>query len=215
MAERDLEFIHRFIPATATDLDVTLLLLHGTGGNEDDLLELGSELLPGASLLSPRGRVLEGDMPRFFRRFAEGVFDIDDLKLQTHALHDFALAAAKRYGVPGNRMVAVGYSNGANIAASLLLLHPELLSGAILFRGMVPLMPDSTPDLRSTKVLVGSGRRDPIVPYREGDALAKLLASFGAEVEAYWDQGGHELGMDDLKKAQNWLQRKFSGSGTV
>ena len=154
-------------------------------------------------------------MPRFFRRFAEGVFDIDDLKLQTHALYDFALAAARRYGVAQNRMVAVGYSNGANIAASLLLLHPELLSGAILFRGMVPLMPDSTPDLRSTKVLVGSGRRDPIVPYREGDALAKLLASFGAEVEAYWDQGGHELGMDDLTKAQIWLRRQFSRSGTV
>jgi phospholipase/carboxylesterase/glyoxalase family protein len=213
MAEADLKFIHRFIPATAPDMGVTLLLLHGTGGNENDLLELGSELLPGAAMLSPRGRLLEGNMPRFFRRFAEGVFDIDDLKLQTHALHDFALAAAKRYGVPGNRMVAVGYSNGANIAASLLLLHPELLSGAILFRGMVPLTPDSAPDLKSTKVLVGSGKRDPIIPYKEGDALAKLLASFGAEVEAYWDQGGHELGMEDVMKAQNWLRRNFSGPG--
>jgi predicted esterase len=213
MAEPDLKFVHRFIPATAADMDVTLLLLHGTGGNENDLLELGGELLPGAAMLSPRGRVLERGMPRFFRRFAEGVFDIDDLKLQTHALHDFALAAAKSYGIPGNRMVAVGYSNGANIAASLLLLHPELLSGAILFRGMVPLTPDSAPDLRSTKVLVGSGEHDPIIPYKAGDALAKLLASLGAEVEAYWDKGGHELGMDDLVTAQNWLFRNFSGSG--
>jgi predicted esterase len=212
VAEPDLKFIHRFIPAAAPDAGVTLLLLHGTGGNEDDLLELGSELLPGAAILSPRGRVMEGDMPRFFRRFAEGVFDIDDLKLQTHALADFVVTAAKRYGVAANKIVAAGYSNGANIAASLLLLHPELLSGAILFRGMVPLIPDSAPDLKSTKVLVGSGRRDPIIPSKEGDALAKLLASFGAEVEAYWDPGGHELGMDDLMKAQNWLWRNFSQS---
>jgi|SRR5580692_118409 predicted esterase len=213
MAEPDLKFIHRFIPATAPDVGVTLLLLHGTGGNENDLLELGSELFPGAPMLSPRGRVLERDMPRFFRRFAEGVFDIDDLKLQTHALNDFVVTAAKHYGVSANRIVAVGYSNGANIAASLLLLQPELLSGAILFRAMVPLTPDSAPDLKSTKVLVGSGKHDPIIPYKAGDALAKLLASFGAEVEAYWDQGGHELGMDDLTKAQNWLRRNFSVSG--
>ena len=122
--------------------------------------------------------------------------------------------------------MAAGYSNGANIAASLLLLHPELLSGAVLFRGMVPLTPDSAPDLRSTKVLVGvrklprrmpllvgSGKHDPIIPYKQGDALAKLLASFGAEVEAYWDQGGHELGMDDVMKGQDWLGRNFSQSG--
>lgn len=94
-----------------------------------------------------------------------------------------------------------------------MLLHPELLSGAVLFRGMVPLTPDSAPDLRSTKVLVGSGKHDPIIPYKQGDALAKLLASFGAEVEAYWDQGGHELGMDDVMKGQDWLGRNFSQSG--
>jgi predicted esterase len=212
MAELDLKFIHRFIPATAPDVEVTLLLLHGTGGNENDLLELGSELFPGAPMLSPRGRVLERGMPRFFRRFAEGVFDIDDLKLQTHALHGFVVTAAKCYGVAANRIVAVGYSNGANIAASLLLLHPELLSGAILFRGMVPLMPDSAPDLKLVKVLVGSGRHDPIIPYKEGDALAKLFASFGAEVEAYWDQGGHELGIDDVTAGRNWLRRNFGAT---
>lgn len=204
------QFIHQFIPATQPDLNTTLLLLHGTGGNEEDLLPLGRELLPGAALLSPRGRVLENGMPRFFRRFGEGVFDVDDLKFQTHELNDFIKAAAQQYGVAKNKMVAVGYSNGANIAASLLLLHPHAVAGAVLFRAMVPFTPDFEPDLGRSSVLISGGIADPIIPRDNTEALAVMLTSFGAEVEVHWHPGGHELGQDDLTAAKQWLSRKVA-----
>jgi phospholipase/carboxylesterase len=208
------QFIHQFVPATQPDMGITLLLLHGTGGNEDDLLPLGRELLPGAALLSPRGRVSENGMPRFFRRFAEGVFDVDDLKFQTHELNDFIKAAAQRYGVAENKLVAVGYSNGANIGASLLLLHPYVLAGAILLRAMVPFTPDFQPDLERISVLLGGGMYDTIVPRDNTEALATMLTSFGAETEVHWHRGGHELGQDDLTAAKDWLSRKFTfGAG--
>ena len=133
-----LDFIHKWVPATRPNNNITLLLLHGTGGNEDDLIPLGSELSPGSSMLSPRGKVLENGMPRFFRRFAEGVFDVEDLKYRTNELAGFIEAASSRYGFDQNSIVGVGYSNGANIGASLLLLHPGVLRGAVLFRPMVP-----------------------------------------------------------------------------
>lgn len=209
MAEPDRSFAHEFVPAAASDTGVTLLLLHGTGGDEHDLVPLGKQLLPGAALLSPRGRVLENGMPRFFRRFAEGVFDVEDLKFRTHELYAFVSGAVERYGVQENKIVAMGYSNGANIAASLLLLHPRLLSGAVLFRAMVPFIPDAVPDLGGTRVFLGPGRRDPIVPRQDTERLGNLLESFGAEVEVHWHQGGHELGQDDLTAARNWLARKF------
>lgn len=202
------QFIHQFIPATQPDLGITLLLLHGTGGNEQDLVPLGRELLPGAALLSPRGRVLENGLPRFFRRFGEGVFDVPDLKFQTNDLHDFINTASQQYGVAKNKVVAIGYSNGANIAASLLLLHPHALAGAVLFRPMVPFTPDFPPDLGHTSVLLSGGMRDPIVPRDNTERLSALLASFGAEVEMYWHRGGHELGQDDLTAAEQWLSRK-------
>jgi phospholipase/carboxylesterase/glyoxalase family protein len=204
------QFIHQFLPAAQPELGITLLLLHGTGGNENDLLPLGRELLPGAALLSPRGRVLENGMPRFFRRFAEGVFDVDDLKFQTHELNDFIKAASQRYGVVKNKLVAVGYSNGANIATSLLLLHPHALAGAALFRAMVPFTPDFAPNLEHTSVLLGGGMRDTIVPRDVTEELATMLASFGAETEVYWHRGGHELGEDDLTAAKQWLSRKVA-----
>jgi phospholipase/carboxylesterase len=138
------DFIHEFLPGSS---ERTLLLLHGTGGNERDLIPLGRELGPNASLLSPRGKVLENGMPRFFRRLAEGVFDLEDLKRRTYELADFVIAAAERYNIERQNIAAVGYSNGANIAASMLILRPEILSGAILFRAMVPLLPDVEPDL--------------------------------------------------------------------
>ena len=138
----DLEFVHRYVPSTGGS-PLTLLLLHGTGGSENDLLHLGRELSPGAALLSPRGRVLENGMPRFFRRLSEGVFDINDLTSQTHALARFVEAASKSYGFRADRVVAVGFSNGANIAGSTLILHPEALAGAVLFRPMVPFMPET------------------------------------------------------------------------
>src|ERR1700719_2478432 len=133
------DFIHEFVPGNS---DRTLLLLHGTGGNERDLIPLGQELDPNASLLSPRGKVLENGMPRFFRRLAEGVFDLEDLKKRTQELADFVVSAAEHYKIDNKQIVAVGYSNGANIAASMLLLRPEVLPAAILFRAMVPLIPE-------------------------------------------------------------------------
>src|SRR5437868_10510748 len=151
------EFIHVYRPP-ATPGGPILLLLHGTGGNENDLVPLAEVLLPGAGILSPRGKVLENGMPRFFRRLAEGVFDVEDLKLRTHELADFVTAAAERYDIDGKRIVAVGYSNGANIAASVLLVCPGIFSAAILFRAMVPLIPESQPDLSSTRVWIGAGR---------------------------------------------------------
>src|SRR5437867_5312003 len=155
------DFIHEFVPSTSNR---TLLLLHGTGGNERDLIALGRELDPNAALLRPRGKVLENWMPRFFRRLAEGIFDLEDLKYRTNDLADFVAAAAQHYGFAADNVVAVGYSNGANIAASMLLLRPEILSAAILFRAMVPLNPETQPNLSSVRVWIGAGSFDPIVP---------------------------------------------------
>ncbi|HJX26089.1 MAG TPA: hypothetical protein VJ252_08025, partial [Chthoniobacterales bacterium] len=137
------DFIHEFVPGTSGR---TLLLLHGTGGNEHDLLPLGRVLDPTAALLSPRGKILENGMPRFFRRLAEGVFDLEDLKKRTHELADFVAASAEQYQFAADKLVAVGYSNGANIAGSMLLLRPETFRTAILFRAMVPLVPENLPD---------------------------------------------------------------------
>ena len=204
------QFIHQFLPATQPDPGITLLLLHGTGGNEQDLLRLGRELLPGAALLSPRGRVLENGMPRFFRRFEEGVFNVDDLKFQTHGLNDFIQAASRQYGVAKNKVVAVGYSNGANIAASLLLLHPHALTAAVLFRAMVPFTPDFEPNLGHTSALLSGGVQDPIVPRENTERLAGMLTSFGADTEVHWHRGGHELGEDDVSVAKQWLSRRVA-----
>src|SRR5213594_4173702 len=151
------DFIHEFAPGTSNR---TLLLLHGTGGNERDLIPLARELDSRAALLCPRGKVLENGMPRFFRRVAEGVFDLDDLKKRTNELADFVAAAAQRYGFTADKVVAVGYSN----AASMLLLRPEILSAAVLFRAMVPLIPDTPPNISSVRVWIGAGTNDPIIP---------------------------------------------------
>lgn len=196
------DFIHEFVPGSS---ERTLLLLHGTGGNERDLIPLGRDLDPGASLLSPRGKVLENGMPRFFRRLAEGVFDLKDLTKRTHELADFVIAAAQRYKIDTENIVAVGYSNGANIAASMLLLRPEILSGAILFRAMVPLVPETQPNLSSVRVWIGAGTIDPIVPASETKRLAELLRSAGANVTMRFFEGGHELTQDDVETAREWL----------
>ena len=181
--------VHRFV--AASDLaGVTLLLLHGTGGNEEGLIPLGQELLPGAGLLSPRGRVLENGMPRFFRRLAEGVFDQEDLRTRTDELARFVADAARVYGLQDDRMVAVGYSNGANIAASLPLRHPSVLSGAVLFRPMVPFHPNPAPDLKGIPVFMAAGRRDPIVQAEQTSGLAEILQEAGASVSIHWHPGG-------------------------
>src|SRR6266496_6114087 len=196
------DFIHEFVPGISNR---TLLLLHGTGGNERDLVPLGRELDPRAALLSPRGKVLENGMPRFFRRLAEGVFDLEDLKNRTNELADFVAAAAQHYGFAADEVVAVGYSNGANIAASLLLLRPEVLSVAILFRAMVPLVPDKQPKLSSMRVWIGAGTDDPIIPTSETKRLAELLRSAGADVTIRHFAAGHGLTSQDLEVARDWL----------
>jgi predicted esterase len=196
------DFIHEFVPGTSSR---TLLLLHGTGGNERDLIPLGRELDPNAALLSPRGKVLENGMPRFFRRLAEGVFDLEDLKYRTNELADFVSAAAQHYGFSTDQLVAVGYSNGANIAASMLLLRPEIMHGAILFRAMVPLNPEALPDLSSVRVWIGAGDQDPIVPASEPKRLVELLRRAGADVTIRFAKAGHGLTNDDLEAARHWL----------
>jgi phospholipase/carboxylesterase len=200
----DLGFIHRFVPGTRPGA-VPILLLHGTGGNETDLLDLGRSLAPGAPLLSPRGKILENGMPRFFRRLAEGVFDIPDLKFQAEELARFVGDARVRYDLGDTPPVALGFSNGANMAAALLLLHPGTLSGALLLRPMVPLVPDRPPDLAGVRVLIAAGLRDPIVPPAESQALGDLLRRSGAEVALYWSNGGHGLVQDDLAAAERWM----------
>jgi predicted esterase len=199
-----LSFTHVYQAPSAPGLP-TLLLLHGTGGNERDLLPLAAQLLPGAGVLSPRGKVLERGMPRFFRRFAEGVFDLEDLRQRTVELAGFVTEASAHYQFDPTRVVGVGFSNGANIAASTLLLSPGTLEGGILFRAMVPIVPDPLPALRGARVLISNGRVDPLVPTQETDRLAALLRSSGADVTVHWHQAGHQLVHDDVTQAGEWL----------
>ena len=201
----DLAFIHRFIPAPSGTTGRTLLLLHGTGGDENDMIPLGRDLDPTAALLSPRGRVLENGMPRFFRRLAEGIFDEEDVVLRAHELADFVAAAAARYEFDLPRVTAVGYSNGANIAAALLLLRPELLTGAVLFRAMVPLVPPAVPDLSYTRVLLSSGEHDPIVPTENTQRLAAMLRDAGVTVTVRFEPAGHALAFGDIAAAKEWI----------
>lgn len=197
-------YIHQYLPGT--DLSAPpLLLLHGTGGNEHDLLKVAQRLSPGSALLSPRGDVLENGMPRFFRRFAEGVFDLADVERRTHALADFIAASAAQYGFPKDRLIALGLSNGANIASSLLLLRPESLAGAVLWRPMVVLNPAEVPPLQSKRVLITSGRRDPIVPVEDPPRLEEILRSGGADVSLHWIEAGHQLTNVDLSATQEFL----------
>lgn len=208
MTERrapELGFIHRFDPGAGGRGDLTLLLLHGTGGDENDLLPIGRALSPDAALLSPRGQVLERGMPRFFRRIAEGVFDEADLIARTHELAEFIRRATAHYGVNPLGVVAVGYSNGANIAASTLLLHPGVLHGAILFRPMVPFEPRTVPQLPGTPVLISAGRLDPIIPAANTERLAELLRTAGAAVTMHVEPAGHELREAELAVAREWL----------
>src|SRR5881394_3728184 len=197
------DFIHELVPGSSSR---TLLLLHGTGGNERDLIPLGRALDPNASLLGPRGKVLESGMPRFFRRLAEGVFDLEDLKTRTNELADFVAAAARHYKLATDHIVGVGYSNGANIAASMLLLRPEIMHGAILFRAMVPLNPDTLPDLSSARVWIGAGDQDPIVPASETKRLAELFCRAGADVTIRFFNADHGLTSSEIETAGQWLK---------
>ena len=205
----DLGFIHKFLPApSGPSHPVTLLLLHGTGGDENDLLALGNELWTGAALLGVRGKVLENGMPRFFRRFSEGVFDVEDLKFRTEELAQFIDEAAERYHFSKKKLMVVGYSNGANIGASLILLHPHYMAAAVLFRAMVPFVPDLIRDFSHLSVFIGAGRLDPIVPSGQVEELGALFESGGADLTISWSQSGHELGGDDIRAAKIWLSRE-------
>jgi len=199
-------FIYRFEPGTRPEA-TPLLLLHGTGGNESDMLALGRTVAPDAALLSPRGKVLEHGMARFFRRLAEGVFDEDDVRRRAHELADFVDNARTLYGIPAP--VALGYSNGANIAAAMLLLHPEVLSGAVLLRAMVPLTTAPPVDLAAKPVLIISGAQDPIVTAENAARLADLLRASRATVDHRVLPAGHGLSDADVAMAQQWL-RKFT-----
>lgn len=203
-------FEHRFVPARSGGASETLVLLHGTGGDEDSLVWLGRALAPHAALLSPRGKVLERGASRFFRRHPSGALDVEDLKFRTEELADFVEEAALDYGFDPRGVVAVGYSNGANVAGGLLLLRPGFLRGAVLLRPAVPLVPEVIPDLGGTPVLVAGGRKDPMVPPEETGRLAGLLRAAGAEVTLRWHDGGHALGHEELEGAQEWLSRKES-----
>jgi len=200
----DLGFVHIFVPADEP-ASPTLLLLHGTGGNEQDLLPLGRELWPGAALLGLRGKVLENGMPRFFRRFGEGVFDVEDLKARTHELAEFIDSAAEHYAISKRHLIAVGYSNGANIAASLILLHPHYLRAAVLFRAQIPFTPDLARSFTGLSVFIGAGIQDQIVPRDQTEQLAAILEGGGADISLFWHRGGHELGDDDVSAAKTWL----------
>ena len=202
MSEKDLGFVHRFFPGES---GATLLLLHGTGGDENDLVPLGRELAPDAAILSPRGKVSEYGAARFFRRLAEGVFDQEDLVFRTHELADFVEAASREYGLDPSRLIAVGYSNGANIAASLMLLHPGLLRAAVLIRAMVPFEPEEPPDLSGMPVFLAAGRGDQMISPQNTERLAEILREGGADLDLRWRNTGHALTYEEVAEAEEWL----------
>jgi phospholipase/carboxylesterase len=200
----DLGFDHRYL-AGDDESGPTLLLLHGTGGNEEDLIPLGQELLPGAAILSPRGKVSEHGAPRFFRRLAEGVFDHEDLLFRTHELASFVEAAAGEYAFDSSKIIAVGYSNGANVAASAILLHPGLLRAAVLFRAMVPFEPEAAPDLAGMPAFLAAGRMDRMIPPDNTQRLAAILTEAGADVDLRWRNVGHPLTYEEVGEAAEWI----------
>ncbi|WP_342726930.1 alpha/beta hydrolase [Bradyrhizobium sp. B097] len=195
-------FVYRFEKASKADAP-PLLLLHGTGGDENDLLQLGAMISPGSALLSPRGRVLEHGMPRFFRRLAEGVFDEQDVRKRALELGAFVEDAGRRHGIAAP--VAVGFSNGANIAAALLLMKPDVLAGAVLMRAMVPLSDPPKARLDGKPVLILSGQADPIVPPGNAARLSAMLADAGAKVILRTLPSGHQLSQADVNLAHDWI----------
>lgn len=187
----------------------TLLLLHGTGGNEHDLVGLGKEIDAAANILSVRGNVLENGMPRFFKRLAEGVFDLEDLQLRTEELKKFIDEAAENYEFDRNNVVAIGYSNGANIAGNLLFEYENVLKGAILHHPMVPRRDVELPEMPKAPVFIGAGKNDHMCPAAESEELQDMLQRAGAEVELYWHAYGHQLTQDEVQAAKQWYQSKF------
>lgn len=202
---------HEWVPGASGASSPTVLLLHGTGDDESDLISLGTELAPGASLLSPRGQVSERGMPRFFRRLADGAFDEADIRARVPQLAAFVRSASATYRFALESLFALGYSNGANMAASLMLLEPGVLRGAVLMRAVMPVEPIQRPDLEGTAVLISAGRLDPSSPAMRTQRLADALSAAGAEVTLRWQSAGYELVPGDLEDARAWLSQRLTG----
>jgi phospholipase/carboxylesterase len=199
-----LTFTHKFV-ASSTEGLPTVLLLHGTGGDESTLLPLGRAIAPGAALLSPLGKVLENGRARFFRRFSERVFDLEDLRFRTDELLSFL----REFGLD-SPIVAIGYSVGANIAAHMMLRHPGVLAGAVLLRGMTPYDYEEAPDLSGTRVLISNGRLDPVATAEETERLFERFQACGADVLLHWHEGGHDVAPDDVREARRWFDLNFA-----
>jgi phospholipase/carboxylesterase len=201
----DLGFIHRFLPAEDSSHDETLVVLHGTGGDENDLIGIGQAIAPGAAIVSPRGNVLEAGAPRFFKRLAEGVFDPKEVRSRAEDLARFIRSAVVTYRLDPSRVFALGYSNGANIASTVMLVEPGILQGAILFRPMLVYEPSEKSDLTGSAVFISAGRMDPIVPVASVERLAGLFESAQAEVTLKWQLAGHHLVPSEVREAADWL----------
>jgi phospholipase/carboxylesterase len=201
----DIGFIHRFVPAEDKASAETLVVLHGTGGDENDLIGIGQRIAPGAAILSPRGNVLENGAPRFFKRLAEGVFDPKEVRSRGEELARFIRAAISQYELNPERIFALGFSNGANVASTVMFIEPRLLRGAILLRPMVVFELDEPPDLSAAGVLISAGRMDPIVPTESVERLVALFEASHAEVTLKWQLGGHNLLPSEIREAAEWL----------
>ncbi len=201
----DLGFIHRFVPAEDPTSADTLVVLHGTGGDENDLIGIGQAVAPGAAILSPRGNVLENGAPRFFRRVSEGVFDPKEVHSRAEELARFIRGATVTYRLEPSRIFALGYSNGANVASTVMLVEPDIFRGAILLRPMLVYEPSESSDLSGKAVAVSSGRMDPIVPADSVERLVDLLESAGADVTLKWQLTGHNLTPGEVREAADWL----------
>jgi phospholipase/carboxylesterase len=201
----DLGFIHRFVPARHPASGETLIVLHGTGGDENDLVGIGQTIAPGAAILSPRGKVIENGAQRFFKRLAEGVFDPEEVRSRAEELARFIRAAIPKYGLDPSRIFALGYSNGANIASTVMFIEPRLLQGAILFRPMLVFEPEEPGDLNGSSVLISAGRVDPIVPVSSVEQLVELFQSSHADVTLKWQPAGHNLVPSEVREAADWL----------
>lgn len=203
-----MSYVHLFRPGSDPAESRTLVLLHGTGADEHDLIPLADSILPGANVLSLRGDVDENGMPRFFRRFSEGVFDLEDVAMRAGKMAKFVPEAAAQYGFDQSHSVAVGFSNGANIAAATLLLHPETFGQAVLMRAMVTIRPTQSPDLSGKRVLICSGRTDSIVPNHDVRELADMFRTAGADVTHAWAESGHRLAQNEIPLIADWLAQR-------
>ncbi len=201
----DLGFIHRFVPAEDSASGETLIVLHGTGGDENALVGIGQTIAPGAAILSPRGNVLENGAPRFFKRLAEGVFDPKEVRSRAEELARFIRAAIVRYGLDSTRIYALGYSNGANVASTVMFIDPKLMQVAILLRAMLVYEPEDQNDLSGASVFISAGRMDPIVPASSVERLVELFESRRAEVALKWQLTGHNLVPSEVREASDWL----------